>query len=175
MVKEMSGEEHVLLSADSVEHGDYPEFLNTLNISGLPLHEITVKVGAVLMLLRNLDKRSGLYNGTRFIVTAVHSLLLEGAIVTAGEFAGKKIMVPRITLKPSDSRFPFTLCRRQFPVSLAFGMAINKSQGQTLGPSGVYLPHPVFGHGQLFVALQGRFAGQSGVYTRNVVFREVLG
>ena len=31
-------------------------------------------------------------------------------------------------------------------------MTINKSQGQTLTGVGLYIPRPVFGHGQLYVA-----------------------
>ncbi len=71
-------------------------------------------------------------------------------------------------------------------------MTINKAQGQTLQTVGVYLPKPVFCHGQIYVAfswcgsrrgfrvlVQGgsRAAlneAPAGVYTSNVVYREVL-
>ena len=42
-------------------------------------------------------------------------------------------------------------------------MTINKSQGQTFkGKVGIYLPTPVFAHGQLYVALS-RAMGRSSV------------
>uniref|UniRef100_A0A453AVV0 ATP-dependent DNA helicase n=2 Tax=Triticinae TaxID=1648030 RepID=A0A453AVV0_AEGTS len=49
--------------------------------------------------------------------------------------------------------FPFKFKRKQFPVRLSFAMTINKAQGQTIPIVGVYLPNPVFSHGQLYVAL----------------------
>jgi hypothetical protein len=72
-------------------------------------------------------------------------------------------------------------------------MTMNKSQGQTLEKVGIYLPKPVFTHGQLYIAMSrvgrregvrvmvpgGRQAARpgvpAGVYTRNVVYHEVLG
>ncbi|OMO51527.1 DNA helicase [Corchorus olitorius] len=47
----------------------------------------------------------------------------------------------------------FSVNRKQFPLRLSYGMTINKSQGQTLKRVGLYLPRPVFTHGQLYVAL----------------------
>ena len=83
--------------------------------------------------------------------------------------------------------------RRQFPVRPAFAMTVNKAQGQTLSAVGLYLPQPVFSHGQLYVAfsrvgrpqgikvlvvgghVQGVPGVPGGVYTKNVVYREVFG
>jgi len=61
------------LSASSVEDTEvantYPsEFLNTLEVNGLPSHKLSFKIGAPMMLLRNLDPSIRLSNGTRLIV-----------------------------------------------------------------------------------------------------------
>jgi ATP-dependent exoDNAse (exonuclease V) alpha subunit len=115
------------------------------------------------------------------------------AEIATGSNKGRRVFIPRLSIIPSDmERMPFTLRRRQFPLRPAFAMIINKAQGQTLQTVGVYLPKPVFYHGQLYVAFSrcgsrrgvrvlvrgGSRAALNGasadVYTSNVVYREVL-
>jgi len=66
---------------------------------------------------------------------------------------GEICLIPRITLSPNETKLPFELLRRQFPVRVCYAMTINKSQGQSLKRVGLDLRHPVFGHGQLYVGL----------------------
>ena len=157
IMEELPGETITLRSVDSVADDNNatlysPEFLNSLNISGLPPHKMNLKNGAPIMLLRNLDPQNGHCNGTRYFLKSVTDRLLE-ACMLGGERAGSILLIPRIVLMPSDTDLPFTLRRRQFPIRPAFSMTINKSQGQTFQQCGVLLSESVFTHGQLYVAL----------------------
>lgn len=127
------------------------EVLHGLNPSGFPPFRLRVAVGAVVMLLRNLSPEEGLCNGTRLQVTHVSARILRARILT-GSHSGQVVSIPRIPLKCNDTSLPFHFYRRQFPVQLAYCMTINKAQGQTGRRVGVYLPQPVFAHGQLYVA-----------------------
>ncbi|XP_070002745.1 uncharacterized protein [Nicotiana sylvestris] len=136
----------------ALEHVHTPEFLNTIKCYGVPNHALTLKVGIPVMLLRNIDQSAGLCNGTRLIITKLGNQVIE-AKVLAGQMAGQKVFIPRMTLTPSDARIPFKFQRRQFPIIVSFAMTINKSQGQSLSHVGLFLKKPVFTHGQLYVAL----------------------
>ena len=78
------GEGKTYLSADSVVDEDmantYPtDFLNSVTLSGMPPHAMTLKVGAPVMLLQNLraDPGYGLRNGTRMIVLTLGQRVVE--------------------------------------------------------------------------------------------------
>ena len=138
-----------------VDSGDTysPEFLNSLETGGLPPHELRLRHGSLVILLRNFAPHKGLCNGTRLVVENMHKYFLVVRVVT-GPYAGNVELLPRICCDScGDCELPFILRRHQFPVKPAWVITINKSQGQSIsGRLGIYLPAPVFAHGQLYVA-----------------------
>lgn len=164
-----------------VDNDAFPtEFLNSLELPGLPHHCLRLKVGMPVILLRNLNASEGLCNGTRMKVVEMANSVVTCEIL-AGRFAGNRVFIPRIICDSNRSTLPFVLRRLQFPLALNFAMTINKSQGQSLNRVGIYLDSPIFSHGQLYVALS-RCRNPDGIkifatrreYLKNIVYNEVL-
>ena len=168
---------------DSLQGDVQVEYLNTLEMSGMPPHKLLLKKHMPILLLRNINPGEGLCNGTRLVVESVAS---NGFILVArNPINDKLVYIPRTTTQPTDvTRVGFLWTRRQFPITPAFGMSIHKSQGQTItGRVGVMLDNVVFEHGQLYVAasrvtcpsnIRFAIADVQSNSTRNIVYRSLL-
>lgn len=78
-------------TVDADESTLYPtEFLNSLNHSGIPQHKLELKIGSLVMLMRNLNPPL-MCNGTKLMVTALMKYTIEVIILTG---KGKNLIYP---------------------------------------------------------------------------------
>ncbi|GFW14485.1 ATP-dependent DNA helicase [Trichonephila clavipes] len=131
------------------EEVQYPiKFLNSIQTSDFQAHNLILKVGAPIILIRNIDALR-LCNGTRLIVKKLMQHVIQATVLT-GCAKGEVVFIPRIPIIPPDIAIKFK--RIQFSLKLCFAVAINKSQGRSLGIAGIDFQTPCFYHGQLYAA-----------------------
>lgn len=119
----------------------------------------------VVIIIRNM-KAAGLHNGTRVIITRIHSaehLVFVAKIDAVARVNGdlsalpieEQIPIPRITFDINiRNAGRLMLRRRQYPFIPAYAMTVHKSQGQTLDRCVIYLADgPFFEHGHAYVAV----------------------
>ncbi|PIC42015.1 hypothetical protein B9Z55_009226 [Caenorhabditis nigoni] len=189
VLDKMPGKSRIYTSLDEISDKDgkpivsdsmnfTTEFLNRMTPSGMPPHVLNLKEGAIIMLLRNLDVKNSMCNGTRFVVVQMGDRVIQCRFV-GGARQGQMVLIPRIKLN-YEKNLPFVMSRLQFPVRLSFAMTVNKSQGQTFEKISLHLEEPIFSHGQMYVALS-RTTSREGIKVHaptgvinNVVYKEVL-
>ncbi|XP_062387272.1 ATP-dependent DNA helicase PIF1 [Sardina pilchardus] len=126
-----------------------PKLLRTLDTQSQIGNLLQLKVGAQVMLTKNLDVQRGLVNGARGVVLdfqpgnqglpRVHFLCGVTEVIRR----------ERWVLKASGGHF---ITRLQLPLKLAWAISIHKSQGMTLDCVEISLAR-VFESGQAYVAL----------------------
>jgi len=169
------------------------EFLNRINESGLPPHRLVLKVGACIILIRNLSIKNKHCNGTRYIILHLSPNLIKAKRL-GDNGPDSIVLIPRTIVKDTDGAF-VSFKRVQFPVLLAYYLTLNRAQGQSLQRAGIYLPQSVFSHGHLYVGfsrcgdpdnvfvfadqrefenLKHKFPANSHgrTFTRNVVYKD---
>jgi ATP-dependent DNA helicase PIF1 len=162
-----------------------PAVLERFNKNGFPPHFLSLKVGDVCLILRNMSQRFGLATNTRVRILQINTYSIR---VQTFESTPRQVTIPRITFY---FKLPFgqsfTMKRIQFPLQLAYCMTYNKSQGQTLDRVVVDITHQPFTHGHLYVILSRVTAYNSIVFfctedqllddapvVTNIVYKEVL-
>jgi hypothetical protein len=79
------------------------EIQHCLTISGLPLHKSVSKVNCLVLLIRNLNTKEALVNGTRMRIKFMHRNAIDCEVLNVIA-CNKRILIPRINL---------TYCREQ--------------------------------------------------------------
>ena len=109
LLDQMPGEEHrfeaanqVEVSEDSVSAEPFAvEYLQSISLASIPPSCLRLKIGAPIVLLRNLSPREGLCNGTRMRALGIRRTCLQVAIM-GGKLDGKICLLPRIKLTTTD-------------------------------------------------------------------------
>lgn len=113
--------------------------------------EVTLKVGAQVMLLCNLNLQEGLVNGSRGVLTGF--VQQGGEQLPVVQFAkGRELTIDKFCweIKVEDAG---TIFYRQVPLQLAWAVTIHKAQGLSLDCVELQLDRSVFEYGQAYVAL----------------------
>ena len=173
--------------------------LTRINSSGLAPHKLVLKVGACIILIRNMSIQDGHCNGTRYIIISLSKHLIHARKLNAGGESGTilptdDIFIPRIPMISKESDYPVLFKRLQFPILVSYYLTINRAQGQSLKRAGLYLPKNVFTHGHLYAGLSrcgdpdhvhictnqeefnhvSHLLDPSKKYTKNIVYKEIL-
>ena len=160
ILSRMPGREHHLLSSDKIITDDEEmpnsisvEYLNKVDVAGTPPHDLTLKMGASVFFIRNINFDNGLVNGKKGIIRGISKRIIDVEVISED---APIVKIPRICFEITVGGRGITFHRYQYPLRCCYSMSINKSQGSTLNHVGLDLRGEVVCHGQLVV--RGRLA-----------------
>ncbi|CAG4952282.1 unnamed protein product [Colias eurytheme] len=139
-LRDLEGEEKVYSAQDS------DSATSLLDMQTIAPAKLVLKVGAQVMLLKNINVNAGLVNGARGVVVKFDEGLPVVRFKNKKEYTAK---TERWYVKNANGSL---LCRRQVPLNLAWAFSIHKSQGLTLDCVEMSLSK-IFEAGQAYVAL----------------------
>ena len=120
--------------------------------------ELTIAVGARVMLRRNINTKHGLVNGSIGTVIAITSQCISVKF----DHITEPYPIERVKSKFMLMKDLF-MYRKQFPLILAYAVTIHKCQGLSLNSAIIDLSNKVFSPGMAYVALS-RVRSLEGLY-----------
>ena len=127
-----------------------------LNEPSIPPHELSLKVGAICTIQRNLSTEKGLVKNARVIIRELNQYSIKVAVLPRPQAISQDMQeypLSRIRFEFNPHRSNWTVVRMQFPLRLAYATTFNSSQGLTLDRAVIDLRRGVFAHGQLYIGL----------------------
>ena len=111
---------------------------------------LVLKVGARVILRRNMDIEGGWVNGTLANVIAIHENCI--VICKMGKLS-ERYPVPRFKQRFDIPGCSYSIMRSQFPLQLAYAVTVHRVQDMTVQKAIVKLNSKFFASGQAYVAL----------------------
>ena len=143
--------------------------LKKMDTSAPYVDELTLKIGAQVMLIVNLDTEAGLVNGKLGIVKSIkesHTIMVEkenklGITANVPVKVPIQVMVQFKGHNYDTEIYPHswvlenyeTVSKNQIPLVLAYAISTHKAQGTTLDCAYIDIGRSVFEYGQAYVAL----------------------
>jgi hypothetical protein len=112
--------------------------------------KLQLKVGARVILRRNMDIDAGWVNGTLAIITALYQ---NSVVIQKMSTPSQRIPIPRFRQRIDINGASYSILRHQFPLQLAYAVTVHRIQGLTVQKAIVCLNSKFFASGQAYVAL----------------------